>query len=117
MDSVKNILFKQVENRIKQFKSICTKALQTVVEQDVSLYPVLVAHRPDVILGIPLLSATQIGDDFALRVSTLEELVTKQIVSTEHLPTFQKLYRQHSKRFCVLVIDDQSADFVFIKSE
>lgn len=117
MESVKNILFKQVENRIKQFKSICTKATQTVIEEDVSLYPVLVAHRPDVILGIPLLSAAQINDDFALRISTLEELVTKQVVSTEHLAPFQKLYRQHSKRFCVLVIDDQSADFVFIKSE
>jgi hypothetical protein len=70
-----------------------------------------------VILGIPLLNAAQITDDFAIRVSTLEELVAKQLVSTEHLPAFQKIYRQHSKRFCVLVIDDQSADFVFIKSE
>jgi hypothetical protein len=117
MESVKDILLEQVENRIKQFKSICTKAIQTVIEEDVSLYPVLVAHRPDVILGIPLLNAAQIDADFAFRISTLEELVTKQIVSTESLVPFQKLYRKHSKRFCVLVIDDQSANFVFIKSE
>lgn len=117
MDSIKNILYKRIENRIKQFNPICTKAIQTVVEEDVSLYPVLVAHRPDVILGIPLLSATQIGDDFAFRITTLEELVTKQMVAMEHLAAFQKLYRQHQKRFCVLVMDDQAADFVFIKSE
>lgn len=113
----KNKILQEAEKCILQFKKICSQALQIVMEQDVSLYPVLVAHRLDVNLGLPLLRHAQTGSSFALRISTLEELVTKQIIALENIQQFKGLYRKHRNRFCVLVIDDLVADFVFIKSE
>jgi hypothetical protein len=87
--------------------------METVKNEGISNYPILIASQEDfpVEIGVPAQLPEGIWD---YRVTTLEELYTKNMVSKEKVDDFRSLYNHKSAHFCVLLINGVHTEFVFI---
>lgn len=103
-----------LEKALKPYHELMEQAAETIVDQDVSLYPVFVVHQEaEVSLGIPLVQPEKPGS-WAINVSTLEELATKKIVLMDKVDEFRNVYNQHESYFCLFVADKENPGFAFV---
>ena len=91
-------------------------AAETIRTENVSNYPIFVATKLEIDLGIALLLRGDLPDDWAVNASTLEEFHAKRIIDVEKIEEFRTLYRQHNEDICVFVLSEGGAKFVFIPS-
>lgn len=105
----------EIERLLKRYRSTLAEAAETVRTEDVSHYPIFVAAKTDIDLGIPLLLRGALPEDWAVNASTLEEFHAKRVIDVEKIDDFRTLYRKHNEDICVFVfLTDGSAKFVFI---
>ena len=108
----------QLQSDIKKYRSVLREAATTVVDENVSNYPILVAYAGGDSDKVPGVFVTEILTDrdliWTINVSTLEELVAKQIVGRERIDPFRKVYKEHADEFCFLIIDAAGARFGFV---
>ena len=105
----------EIERLLKRYRSPLAEAAETIRTQDVSNYPIFVASKTEIDLGIALLVRGSLPDEWAVNASTLEEFHAKRIIDVEKIDDFRTLYRKHSDELCVFVfLNDGNAKFVFI---
>ena len=111
----KNGLHNILESQIETSKKMMAQASDTIMEQDVSAYPILVLHRQDDLgIGIQLKEATNLEEDWNIHASTLEEFVTKQIIDNDKVDNFKSVYKSPNQFLCLFVIDKSGSTFVFL---
>jgi hypothetical protein len=98
---------------LKLYHANILKALEIVRDQNISDYPLLVLHKVAA-FEVGILFATT-PQNWEIRVSTAEEFAARQIILTDKIQEFLKIYRQHqAKNFVVFVLTDIGADYLFI---
>ena len=102
----------QLEKAIAPFKSIMGKASDSIIDQEVTKYPIFVMHQHHMELGIPLVNEED--SSWRIQASSLEEFVSKQVIETNKIDSFRTIYKSPAKYFCLFVISDMGAKFVFI---
>lgn len=80
-------------------------------------YPVFIAVRESIGLGLLVLEAATHGLTWNFRMSPVEELVRKGVIGAEQLPAFKQTYGDPFKRACILLIAHEQAQFVFLPYE
>lgn len=112
---METIEYTGLEEAIKPFLELMEQAAETIVDQDVSLYPLFVVHKEsEVSVGIPLVHPEGAGDNWAINISTLEELATKKIVLMDKVDEFREVYNEHEAYFCLFVADKDQPGFAFL---
>ena len=106
--------FISLQKLFKPYKNQLSEAVQTILEQDVSNYPILVASQQVVELGIPLLQKEQMTEGWSMNASTLEEFHAKQIIAVDRVDDFIALYRTHMHALCIAAFTEGGAKFLFI---
>ena len=106
-------VLRSLESDLNKFKRILNEAVQTVQDQGVSNYPILVAFRDGIQLGLPIVESGPTGANWSYNISTLEEFVTKGLIERKKLDSFKKVYKDPSKTICLFVCEDEGAHFVF----
>lgn len=108
----------QLQRDIKAYLPALSKAADTVVEQEVSNYPVFLAYPGDDLstaLGIAVLQApTPRGLSWSVHVTTLEELVARQIVAREKVDNFRRVYKTTPDSICFLIWAEGASRFAFL---
>jgi hypothetical protein len=104
---------KILEEELKPYKSLLGSVADTIMEQDVSSYPVFVLYRDSIEVGIPLDTENITGEWF-VNASSLEEFVAKQLVLPEKVDDFKSVYKDPTAFLCLFVVDKSGATFVFI---
>lgn len=108
----------QLQNDVKPHLGPLGTAADTVRDQDVSNYPIFFAYVGEEKEQAPGLFVLEIPTDRGIRwrvnVTTLEELVTKQIVTRERVDPFRKVYKDSLATLCFLIVDGQGARFGFV---
>ena len=104
----------EVERLLKRYRSTLAMATETIRTENVSNYPICVASKLDIDLGIPLLLRGALSDNWAVNASSLEEFHAKRIIDAEKIDDFRTLYRKHTDDICVFVLSEGGAKFVFI---
>lgn len=104
----------KLEKELVAYKTLLAQATETILDKDVSEYPIFIVHQQEEVnLGIPLVEGD--GDHpWSVNVSTLEELATKKVVGMDKVDDFRKIYKDPQAFFCLFVLQDNRADFVFI---
>ncbi|MEM8585227.1 MAG: hypothetical protein AAGF87_13195 [Bacteroidota bacterium] len=109
----------QLQDDVRPHLPILAQAADTVIEQEVSNYPVFLAYfaeEQEMELG---LAVTQIpssrGRVWAVRITTLEELVARQVVLREKVDNFRQVYRNTPDSICFLIWTDGEARFGFVQ--
>ena len=106
----------EIEKLLKRYRSTLAMAAETIRTENVSNYPIFVATKLEIDLGIALLLRGDLPDNWAVNASTLEEFHAKRIIDVEKIEEFRTLYRQHNEDICVFVLSEGGAKFVFIPS-
>jgi len=104
----------QLESELQPFQNLLGQAIDTTLDEGVSSYPILVLHKAQLALGIPLIDAEQSRAAWSVNLTTLEELVTKKVIGAEKVDAFQQVFKDPKSYFCLFVLDGQAAEFVFL---
>jgi len=112
--SQESLLMKALEEELQRYIGVFREVADTTMNSDVSNYPIFIAHQKSVEIGIPLISREQSGTFWSYHISTLEELVTKNIIQDEEgLENFKRVYKDPLKFICLFVVEEKGATFVF----
>ncbi len=101
--------FIQLEKELAPYKSIIEQAVDSVVDQGVSEYPITVVHQQEVEIGLPLFE-----HKWAVHISSLEEFVSKQLIQPEKIDSFRTIYKNPRKFICLFVLSELGANFIFL---
>ena len=108
----------RIEEEIKPYRSLMIKASDSIMDQEISSYPIFVVSQLEVQIGVALVGRDpDEGQNWFIQASTLEELNAKNIVHTDKLDEFRKVYKDPSLHLCLFVLSDLGAQFIFLPRE
>lgn len=90
-------------------KTIATE----VLDQDISKYPLFIAHKEPIELGRLALASAQFETKWNISASLLEELVNKSLINDEKLDEFKMAYKDPYVYMCVMVVGEGLQHFLF----
>ena len=102
-----------LENDLKKYRPMFEDATDAIIEQDVSNYPIFVAHHDKPILGITLLDHGESKTNWSFTASTLEEFAAKQIIEMSKVEDFKQVYKNPKEFICVFILDEVLGQFIF----
>ncbi len=108
-----NQQLQQLETELQPYKKQLATAADSIIEQDVSAYPIFILHRSGIDVGIPINAATA-DAKWLVNASTLEEFVTKQLIEGDRVDNFKEVYKDATLYLCLFVVDGAMATFVFL---
>jgi hypothetical protein len=103
-----------LQTELKPYVNAMGQAADIIREQDVSKYPIMVAHQNEVTIGIPLIEKEKHQGSWNVNASSLEEFVTKNIVFNEKVDEFIDNYKDPDLQICVFVLSELGANFIFL---
>ena len=107
--------FKKLEKEIAPFKTAMSGAADSILDNEVSTYPIFVVYQiPAVDIGLPLVEHSGQSSSWAINASTLEEFATKQLIDADKVDDFKAIYKDPKLNLCLFVIHKIGATFVFI---
>lgn len=109
--------YKKLEKDMQAYRPVLAKAAETILDQEVSAYPIFIVHRQGVNIGVPLVQAEGEEAPWSVNASTLEELATKKVIPMDKVDNFREVYKDPQEYFCLFVISDSGAEFVFLPRE
>ncbi len=111
----KNLRYKQLEDELQVYKKAMSQAAQTILDSEVSKYPIMVAHQQELELGIPIVTREKFPlGSWDIHASTLEEFVSKQIIKDEKIQNFRATFKNTDQFICVFTLSELGANFVFL---
>jgi len=105
---------KILEDELKPYVPSLAKAADTILAQNVSEYPIFIAHQQQMDIGIPLMEKDTIKGDWSINASTLEEFATKGLIVADKIDEFKKVYKDPNESLCLFVISEIGATFIFL---
>lgn len=104
-----------LEHELDTYRKLMTQAATVILDQDVSKYPIMVAHQQELELGMPIFTREENeGAKWSIHASTLEEFVSKQIVYPDKIDEFKSNYKSIDSSVCIFVLSELGAEFVFL---
>ena len=103
--------FLNIKAELSPYFGIMGQASDTILDAEVSSYPIFIAATQEVPMGVLLMRA---DNGWWVNASTLEELVARQVVSQDHIADFRAVYKDPRQFFCVFAIKEEGSNFLFI---
>ena len=103
-----------LEAELKPLVPILAKAGQVILDENVSKYPVFVAHQYEMEIGIPLISKDNTRSNWNINASMLEELSAKSIIHKDKIAEFIKNFKDPQDFVCLFVLSELGAQFVYL---
>lgn len=88
---------------------------QEIIKNNVSNYPIFVAHKEDVNIGKQIIAREKHVSNWHISITILEDLVNKKLVALSKVDEFRKVFKDPNQFFCFLVITPEEPQFIFIK--
>ncbi|MDW8273874.1 MAG: hypothetical protein RMJ53_06570 [Chitinophagales bacterium] len=111
-------LDEELLQQLNEDLSVCRNYLKqlsvAIRKGDVSKYPIFIAHREEVDLGIPVIHRSEMDLFWSFSASHLEDFVNKKIISPEKVQDFIRAYRDPAVFMCIFMIDAQEGVFIFL---
>ena len=117
IENEQEILLSSLQEEVQQLSTILQKIRKTVSEEEkISNYPIFIAHREaNLQLGLVLFDKKTAGCIWDYHITTLEELVKKQILDLEKVDEFRVLYKSKMQTaLCVFVLHQKLSQWVFV---
>ena len=107
--------FLMLKDELAIYKKMMGDAADIMITQDVSEFPIFVAHQQTMEIGIIIAERGKVKGNWNIHATTLEEMVYKQIIKQENIDEFQKVYKDPSANVCVFVLSELGAQFIFLQ--
>lgn len=106
--------FQKLDIELGPYRKALCQAVDTILEQEISRYPIMVVHQIEVEIGIPIIRREQVRGNWSVNASTLEEFVARQIIDTEWVDRFKTVYKDPEEALCLFVLSELGATFIFL---
>ena len=103
-----------LEKEIRPYVNMMGQASESIINQDISTYPIFVLHQTQIPFGLPLVERETLGGQWSVHASTLEEFVTKQLIQEDKVDDFKSVYKDPKTYICIFVIQAETANFIFL---
>ena len=107
-------IYSELEEDVKPYVALLNKAADAILDQDVSSYPIFIFSEDLIDMGLPLIEQTEGIHKWSISASTLEELVTKNVIATNRVDNFRGIYKNPKEFLCLFVLNKLGATFVFL---
>ena len=107
-------LLAQLEKELQPLKKILGQASDTIIDENVSNYPIFVTQQLEINIGIPLINKDIQGGKWSVNASTLEEFATKNLIEPDKVNDFRKVFKSTEDYLCLFVLSEIGATFVFL---
>lgn len=110
-----NKKYNQLKVELKPYMKAMIQASETIIDKEVSTYPIMIAHQQELELGIPIVTVeTYPQGKWNIHASSLEEFVAKQIITPDKVQNFRGTYKDVKNFVCVFSLSELGAQFVFL---
>lgn len=109
--------YKILEKELDHYKPMMIKAAQTITDQNVSEYPIMVVHQHEMSVGILIADKDKVKGNWSINASTLEEFISKQLIEENKVDSFKTIYKSRTKFICMFVLSELGAEFIFIPKD
>src|SRR5688500_15916418 len=104
---------KSLEKDLKMYSDSMKEIADEILNEDLSEYPIFVAHQHEVKLGELILDKDELNTQWSIQASMLEEFVEKGIIHKDKRERFIKQYKNPQEFMCLFVVVPEGANFVF----
>lgn len=96
------------------FYSDSIKEVATEIDvEGISSFPIFVAHQHEMKIGELILDREELGTQWTIHASTLEEFIEKGLITKDKKDLFEKNYKNSSEFMCLFVVVPEGANFVY----
>lgn len=105
----------QIEIKLNKIKPFLSKAVEIILSEDVSRYPIFILSEAGINLGIPLLEKDDtIELDWNVNLSTLEEFYVKKMIEADKIETFKAAYKSTETHLCIFLLTENNGQYIFL---
>ncbi len=105
---------KTLQLQVHRQKELLKRASATIIEQNVSDYPIFVFHEEGIDIGIPIFIPEEGSKEWLINATTLEELSTKSLVMSDKVEDFKKAFKDPEQFFCLFVVIGGGGSYIFL---
>jgi len=109
--------YKLLEKELRHYIPMLLKARETIIDQGVSEYPIMIVHQHEIDVGIPIADKDKIKGNWSINASTLEEFISKQVIEANKIDSFKTIYKSRQKFICMFVLSELGAEFIFLPDD
>jgi hypothetical protein len=102
---------------LKVFSESLYEVAVEIMVEGLSKYPIFVAHQHELKLGEVILDRVELGTQWSIHASTLEEFLEVGVIKAELKQRFIETYKSPKDFMCVFVVVPEGANFVFVPYE
>lgn len=99
------------------YKESIKEVSTELVAEKYTQFPIFVAHQHEVSVGEVILDRTELGTEWTIQVSSLEEFLEVGIVKEDKKEKFIQKFKDPAKYMCLFVVVPEGANFVFYPFE
>lgn len=82
-------------------------------QEGLSEYPIFMAHQHELKMGEAILDKEELGTEWTIHASTLEEFVERDVIKPILKERFTQSYKDPDKFMCLFVVVPEGANFVY----
>ena len=109
--------YKILHKELRHYKTMMIQAGETIKDQNVSEYPIMIAHQHEMSVGIVIADKTKVKGNWSINASTLEEFISKQLIEQKKVDSFKTIYKSRQKFICMFVLSELGAEFIFLPKD
>ena len=106
-------IVQNLKSEIEFYNETLVEVSMDIQNNEISDYPVFIAHQGSISFGEQILNHSDFGREWSINATFLEELIRVGLVTTEGEEQFKAAFKDPEKYFCILLITDRSAHFIF----
>jgi predicted nucleotidyltransferase len=99
---------------LKSFSESLYEVAVEIMVEGLSKYPIFVAHQHEIKLGEVIFDRVDLGTEWSINASTLEEFIERGVIKAELKTRFIETYKDPKDFMCVFVVVPEGANFVFV---
>lgn len=99
---------------LKTFSESLYEVAVEIMVEGLSKYPIFVAHQHEIKLGEVIFDRIDLGTEWSVHASTLEEFIERGVIKAELKTRFIDTYKDPKDFMCVFVVVPEGANFVFV---
>ena len=99
------------------FKDAIKEVSEDIIKEGFSAFPIFIAHQAEVKLGEVILDREELGINFTIQASTLEEFVSRNIIKPGNADRFKDAFKDPAKFCCIFLVTEYGGQFVFVPFE
>lgn len=104
-----------LEQDIRFYSIAIKEASETIIQDQISNYPVFIAHKGFFPVGELILDKKEYNAEWSINATTAEDLIKEGIIPFEKARFFITQYKLPNEFICLFVVpDDHQASFIFI---